>query len=233
MVEILSRREFMGKGALMAGGALGCLAMGRALIGPGEARAGEVAFKEGRCGGEGQGDRVLVAYASRCGSTGGVAQAIGEVLCERGASVEVLRVENVRDLRSYCAVVLGGAIQRDRWLSDASDFVVRHRESLSRVPVAYFLTCLTLARASEQNRQKASMFLDPLRSEVPEVIPLDTGLFAGVLDYEKLSFAVRLVMKSRMKDKGVAEGDYRDWSAIRSWALGVAPQLLRQEVQAH
>jgi len=35
------------------------------------------------------GDKVLVAYASRAGSTGEVAEAIGEVLRDRGATVDV------------------------------------------------------------------------------------------------------------------------------------------------
>jgi hypothetical protein len=55
------------------------------------------------------------------------------------------------------------------------------------LPVAYFLTCLTLAKPTEENRRKASRFLYPLRSDVPEVVPVDTGPFGGILDYDKLS----------------------------------------------
>jgi menaquinone-dependent protoporphyrinogen oxidase len=226
MIEYLSRREFMSRSAMLAGGALGTLTVGRDLIGPREVRAGEVQFIETRCGENGKKDRILIAYASQCGSTGGVADAIGRVFCEKGASVDVLRVGNVRDLTSYCAVVVGSAIHSDQWLSEASDFVIRNREVLSRLPVAYFLTCLTLARPTEENRLKALRFLDPLHRDAPQVTPIETGLFAGVLDYDKLSFMVRMVMKIKMKDKGVDEGDYRDWSSIRSWASSVAPRLL-------
>jgi len=67
--------------------------------------------------------------------------------------------------------------------------------------------------------------LDPLRNAVPQVQPVDTGLFAGVLDYSKLSLIVRVVMKSKMKKKGVSEGDYRDWDAIHSWAEGLRSAL--------
>lgn len=226
MIEYLSRREFMSRSALLAGGALGTLAMAGDLTGPREVRAGDIQFIETRYGKTDQKDRILVAYASRCGSTGGVADAIGRVLCERGASVDVLRVGNVSNLTSYRAVVVGSAIRSDQWLSEASDFVIQNRKVLSRVPVAYFLTCLTLTHPTEENRRKARGFLDPLYREVPEVTPVDTGLFAGVLDYDKLSFMVRMVMKVKMKDKGVVEGDYRDWPSIRSWACGVAPRLM-------
>jgi len=93
------------------------------------------------------------------------------------------------------------------------------------MPVAFFLTCLTLSKPTEENRHKARAFLDPLRNAVPQVQPVDTGLFAGVLDYSKLSLIVRVVMKSKMKKKGVSEGDYRDWDAIHSWAEGLRSAL--------
>jgi len=216
----------MSRSATLAGGALGTLAMGKDLISPREVRAGQITFRETRCSKQDQKERILVSYASRCGSTGDVADAMGRVFMENGACVDVLRVGNVGDLTPYRAVVVGSAIHSDEWLSEASDFVSRNRDALSRLPVAYFLTCLTLTHPTEENRRKALGFLDPVRNQVPEIRPVDTGLFAGVLDYDKLSFMVRLVMKVKMKDKGVAEGDYRDWPSIRSWARSVAPMLL-------
>ena len=45
-------------------------------------------------------NRILVTYASRTGSTIGVAQAIGAVLTEHGAQVDVLSMPDVKDLNS-------------------------------------------------------------------------------------------------------------------------------------
>ena len=216
----------MDRSATLAAGALGSLAVGRDLVTPRTSQAAEVKFVETRCGEKTKRGRVLIAYASRCGSTGWVAEAIGCVFCDSGASVDVLQVGSVKDLTPYRAVVIGSAIRSDQWLSETSDFVYRNRDVLSRLPVAYFLSCLTLSKPTEENRKKALGFLQPVHREVPEVRPVDTGLFGGVLDYDKLSFMVRMVMKVKMKDKGVAEGDYRDWESIRSWARGVAPSLL-------
>jgi len=226
MIEFLSRREFMGRSAMLAGGALGTLAVGKDLISPREVRAGEVQFIETRCGEDGKKDRILIAYASRCGSTGEVADAIGRVFSETGACVDVLRVGNVRDLAPYRAVVVGSAVHSDQWLSEASGFVIRNQEALGRLPVAYFLTCLTLTRPTEENRLKALRFVDPLHRDAPQVTPIATGLFAGVLDYDKFSFMMRMVMKIKMKERGMDEGDYRDWPSIRSWAGDLAPRLL-------
>jgi hypothetical protein len=56
-------------------------------------------------------NKILVAYASRTGSTAGVAEAIGQILAESGAPVEVGHMQDVKDLAPYRAVVAGSAIQ--------------------------------------------------------------------------------------------------------------------------
>jgi menaquinone-dependent protoporphyrinogen oxidase len=203
--------------------------VGRNLVSAETMPASRVGFLESRCGEKRQHPKILVAYASRCGSTGGVAGAIAGTFCDAGASVDVLRVENVPNLKGYHGVVVGSAIHSDQWLPEALDFVERHGKDLSGLPVAYFLTCLTLVRNTEENRKKALGFMTPLRRKVPGVTPVDTGLFSGVLAYDKLSFMVRMVMKMKMQDKGVAEGDYRDWEAIKAWAGSVFPALTTRE----
>ena len=56
-------------------------------------------------------NRILVAYASRLGSTAGVAESIGKTLTENGASVEVYPMQEVKDISHYTAIVAGSAIQ--------------------------------------------------------------------------------------------------------------------------
>jgi menaquinone-dependent protoporphyrinogen IX oxidase len=41
-----------------------------------------------------------------------------------------------------------------------------------------------------------------------------------------MNMMIRMVMKSKMKSKGVPEGDFRDWNAIRSWAGGLTSRLV-------
>ncbi len=97
---------------------------------------------------------------------------------------------------------------------------------MSRIPVAFFLTCLTLCRNDDEARRKSRAFLDPVLEKVPAIRPLDIGLFAGVLDYSKLSFIMRTIMKRKMKEKGVTEGDYRDWQAIGNWVEKLSIKLV-------
>ena len=45
--------------------------------------------------------QILVTYASRAGSTAGVAEAIGKTLAESGARVDVIPMNEVKDLSPY------------------------------------------------------------------------------------------------------------------------------------
>jgi hypothetical protein len=62
-------------------------------------------------------NKILVAYASRMGSTAGVAEAIGKTLTEGSALVEVRPISAVHDLSPYRTVVAGNAIQAKQWRS--------------------------------------------------------------------------------------------------------------------
>ena len=164
-------------------------------------------------------EKILVAYASRCGSTGEVGEAIGEVLCNGGATTDVRLAKDVTDVSPYRAVVVGSAIRMGRWLPEAVKFVETHRGALSQVPVAYFAVCMTLKDDTEENRREVAAYLDPVREIVQ---PVDVGLFAGAMNYSKLSIPFRLIIKA-MK---VPEGDFRDWDGIRAWATNLRPMLL-------
>jgi menaquinone-dependent protoporphyrinogen oxidase len=178
-------------------------------------RQKEPEFAESTCRKDGKmKNSVLVAYASKCGSTGGVADAIGQVLCSTGTSVDVRLVGSVRDLSPYRAVILGSAIRMGRWLPEAVDFVMRHGDALGRMPTAYFVVCLTMRDDTPENRSKVLAYLDPVRGKAPQMQPANIGLFPGAVDFSRLSF----VYKSILKAKGISEGDFRDWASVRTWA---------------
>ena len=140
-------------------------------------------------------------------------------------AVDVRLVKQVRDLSSYQTVVIGSAIYSGKWLPEAVDFIKKSQKVLSQIPVAYFLTCLTMYKSNDQTRSKARSYLDPVVKMFPQVKPVDIGLFAGVLDYSKMSYMKAMIFKSKMKKKGVPEGDHRNWDAIRFWAKGLSSKL--------
>jgi menaquinone-dependent protoporphyrinogen oxidase len=167
---------------------------------------------------------ILVTYASRFGSTAGVAEAIGEALAQTGAQVEVLPMRQVSDLSAYQAVVAGSAINGGAWLPEAREFVQQHQAVLRTKPFAAFLVCMTLTMKNpERYRSHVSTWLDPVRALVK---PVSEGLFAGTLDIKKIpSAGDRLKFRLSVLFGFWKEGDHRDWPAIRAWAAGAAPLL--------
>ena len=126
--------------------------------------------------------RILVAYASRLGSTAEEATFIGKVMSEGGAEADVRALVEVDDLTSYDSVVVGSAIRYDRWLPDAVAFVRENQKALREVPVAFFFTCLTLAKPTPDAVRKAEGYADLLHNLAPELHPVSIGGFAGVLE---------------------------------------------------
>ncbi len=171
-------------------------------------------------------NRILVTYASAMGSTAGVADAIGKALAEGGLAVDVKPMQEVRDLSAYQAVVAGSAIHSQQWLPEAMQFVQTHRTALSSKPFAAFLVCMTLAIRNAQYRETVATWLEPVRSLVR---PVSEGLFAGVLDVDKIpSFGDKLKFRLSVMLGIWREGDHRDWNAIRDWAESLRPLVSKQ-----
>ncbi len=150
------------------------------------------------------GDRVLIVYASRTGTSAEVAEAVAQVLREQGLAIDVRSVDQVRgDLSAYWAVVLGCSLHRHRLLPEMMGFVRKYREELSTKTMAYFAVGPAMREDTPEHRDQLLRCLEPLR-RVKE--PISAGLFVG----------------RRAK---TPEGDYLDWQAIRSWAEKLATEL--------
>lgn len=161
--------------------------------------------------------RVLVAAASKHGSTQEMAEAIGVVVAESGADVTVARIDrDAPAVAGYDAVILGSAVYIGHWLEAARQFAEEHREDLAARPVWLF---------------SSGPIGSPLKPDdvhavdVARIMEL-TGasehrLFAGKLDKSRLGFGERALMHAVR----AAEGDYREWDEIRAWATGIAEIL--------
>src|SRR5688500_5163106 len=82
--------------------------------------------------------RVLVAGASKHGSTREIAKAIAEELRAAGLDADLRDAGNVTSLAGYDAVVLGSAIYMGRWMPEAKHLVERFQPQLAALPVWLF-----------------------------------------------------------------------------------------------
>jgi menaquinone-dependent protoporphyrinogen oxidase len=128
--------------------------------------------------------------------------------------VDVLRVQDVRELPAYGAIIIGSAARMGKSLPEAVKFAQRNREALAQVPTAYFTVGTTMRSDTPDNRVKAKATLEPL-CQIKE--PVSLGLFAGKVDHSRLEQPWRF-MVSFDKAGEMREGDWRDWDAIRAWA---------------
>lgn len=81
---------------------------------------------------------ILVAYATRYGSTKEVAEAIGARLRESGLEADVRPVPDVRSVDGYVGVVLGAPLYIGSLLKGTLEFLEQHRAALEQMPVAVF-----------------------------------------------------------------------------------------------
>jgi len=164
--------------------------------------------------------KILVAYASRTGSTAEVAEKIGNTLKDLGASIDVKSVKEISDVSNYDAIIIGSAVRMFKLLPETMEFFKRFSESFKDKPVAYFIVCLTMKEDNDKNSGRAETYLKPLY-EVKE--PVMVGLFAGKIEFSKLSPLWRWFMKVAK----IEEGDFRDWDLIDDWTKRVADILLK------
>ncbi len=154
---------------------------------------------------------VLVAYATKHGSTREIAEVIGERLRAAGLEVRVAAAMTITDLGPYQAVVLGSALYAAHWQREANRFVVRHTFALQVRPVWLF-------SSGPLDRSADAGTLPPAPSVASTTDPI------GALDHR--TFGGRLLADTPGIEPQVLathpRGDFRDWHAIRAWADDIA-----------
>jgi menaquinone-dependent protoporphyrinogen oxidase len=159
-------------------------------------------------------DRILVAYATRAGSTVEIAAAIGESLSQRNNVVDVKPVTEKPDTKPYQAVIIGSAIRMGNWLPEAVDYIKQNQQILNQIPVALFTVHMLNTGDDETSLANRLAYLDSVRELLTAH---EEAFFAGKMDFSKLSFLDRMI--SRVV--GAVEDDQRDWTKIHSWGQTV------------
>lgn len=165
-------------------------------------------------------DKVLVAYGSKYSATAGIAEKIGEILCEEGLQVDVLQAKQVGDLAQYDAFVIGSAVYMGQWRKEVSSLLKKNEEPLSAKPVWLFSSG-PVEEGDPVKLAEGWSIPKSLQPIIDRIQPHDTTVFHGAIDINKLNFFEKLI--GRMLKITVA--DYRDWDSIAAWAKTIAGEL--------
>ena len=170
---------------------------------------------------------VLVVYASKHGSTRGIAERIAAKLTDGGHPAQARSVQEASGLEGYNAFVIGSAAYALHWMDEALAFVKLNSSVLKRVPVWLFSSGPLGNEATDATGR------DLRAATVPKEIPELEGVvgarghrvFFGALDPGTLNFAERAIRKLPAARAGLPEGDFRDWDEIDAWAAEIAQAL--------
>jgi menaquinone-dependent protoporphyrinogen oxidase len=173
--------------------------------------------------------QILVAYASRHGSTQGIAARIAERLRADELDVALLAAAEVPDPSRYDAFVVGGAAYMFHWLKDATSFVRKNRTLLAARPTWLFSSGpIGTATVDEEGRDVLETTVPKEFAELRDAIrPRGEKVFFGAMDpaAKPIGVTERIVTLMPAARNAFPRGDFRDWAAIDAWADDIARDL--------
>lgn len=165
--------------------------------------------------------KVLVAVASRHGSTREIGDAIAEVLRETGCDAVVADPDDVESVEPFDAVVLGSSVYVGRWAAAARAMVDRCGPGLRDRPVWLFSSGpVGNPPAPEGDPEEAAAIMTRLGARGHRTFP-------GRLDSGDLGLAERAAVALLQAE----QGDFRVWADVTDWAGAIAAELHSDEIR--
>ena len=166
--------------------------------------------------------KVLVAYATKHGSTAEIARAIGEVLAQSGHDVDVRSAADVGDVTAYDAAVIGSALYMGHWQREALDLLKRHEHVLRERPTWLFSSGPT------GGSEKTEPALEQARASTTAIPPLKevAQRAARIAARGHATFPGKVGEEATgLLERWLPRGDWRDFDAIRRWAGEISGEL--------
>lgn len=166
--------------------------------------------------------RVLVAYASKNGSTAEIARRIAEEFERKGLDVDCLEAGTIHHLDAYSAVVLGSAVYAKRWRGSARGFLRRHQRALSALP--WWVFSSGPVGEPKPGDARADSWLEPPKTiaRVERLGARTHVVFGGRVPVQPHNFVERAMVRNTPEEFA----DRRDWDEIKGWAADIAAQLV-------
>ena len=179
--------------------------------------------------------KILVAYASKHGSTKGIAERIASTIGEEGHQVDLKDVRDAGELGAYDACVIGSAAYMGSWLGEATTFVRRNGSLLAHRPVWLFSSGPVGPDKVDKQGRDVLVASEPKEFTEFEasIHPREKRVFFGAYDPSVPAVGIAEGLMERfiraipaVKDV-LPAGDFRDWPAIEAWARAIVNELQR------
>ena len=183
--------------------------------------------------------RGIIVYGTSFGATKGTSEEIARILREKSFDINIVNAqdEKIKDISEYDLVIVGSSLANCRWNRGAEGFLKKFHKELEQKELALFVSSVkTIYEREGNNKEIAKTSKIALEDKISKygLKPIATGLFGGVLDYNKMGFLTRKAMetafKSRLQKNGFKETqpgvyDLHDWDEIRNWARELAKKI--------
>ena len=184
--------------------------------------------------------RGLIVYGTSFGATKQTSEEIARILQEKNFDIKIVNVqeEKIKDISEYQLIIVGSSLANCRWNNHAEAFLKKFNKELDHKKLALFVSSvITIAEREGNTEEIARIRKIAMDDKVSQynLNPIMTGVFGGILDYNKMGFIARkgmeIAFKSRLQNNGFKEQqpgvyDLHNWDKIRSWAKELAKKAL-------
>lgn len=159
---------------------------------------------------------IQIVYATKSGVTRDIATSLSERLRALGHETTLNAVDEKPPVTGDVVVFTSG-VRVGKWHSPATAWAKARAAELASRPVAAVTVCLDVLDNPDKARGYGAAALNPaqLAPAVNEALP-------GRVILKELGRVERTIMRAVMKQRGMAEGDYRDLDAEQELAERIA-----------
>lgn len=165
--------------------------------------------------------QILVAYASKSGSTADIAGWVSDALRAAGHTVTLAAAPEAPAPDAFDAVFVGSGIRAGQWDADGVAWLTRHAAALRARPVVTFSGSLQAADGAAASQAQVAGYTTKVVAPLG-IRPVAHGNLVGAYDPTRVSLPERLVMKALGRGQA---SDQRDPAAVRAWVAQVLSEL--------
>jgi menaquinone-dependent protoporphyrinogen oxidase len=174
--------------------------------------------------------KVYIPYGTTEGQTAKIAEYIADVVRHHGHEALAVDVKEAADTvpGGYDGVIVGASIHMGKHDKHVADFVVKNRDTLERLPSAFFSVSL----AAHGDAKEADGYVEEFEQQTGWR-PAMVALFGGALLYTQYGFVKRHMMKKIAGDKPGALGTdtsrdyvYTEWDGVKRFTEDFLSELV-------